>query len=149
MSESKKPAAPEAKQKEQSVTLDVLAWICLKNKQILCARTRGNTLFYLPGGKREVGESDAAGIAREVKEELGVTLDPETLIETLVVKEKAHGYTASTWVIMKCFQADYRGQLAAHSEIEEIAWLKLADRAQCAPATQRVLEHLAENSLID
>ncbi|MEL7142770.1 MAG: NUDIX domain-containing protein [Cyanobacteria bacterium J06643_4] len=129
--------------------LDVVAWICIQNKHLLCARTRGNDVFYLPGGKRESGESDWTSTAREVKEELGVQLVDGTLTEVLIVEEKAHGFTEPTRVVMKCFQADYVGELKPCSEIAEIAWLRYAEKSKCAPATQRVLEHLAKQQLID
>ncbi|MEO0648820.1 MAG: NUDIX domain-containing protein [Cyanobacteria bacterium J06650_10] len=131
------------------VYLDVLAWICIYNKRILCARTKGNDIFYLPGGKRKPGESNWEGISREVKEELNVALIESTLKECLVVKEKAHGFVEPTWVEMRCFTADYVGEIMASSEIEEIAWFQMQDIDKCAPANQRVLEFLGENQLID
>ena len=133
----------------QLVYLDVLAWICLDNRKVLCARTKGNNIFYLPGGKRQPGESNWEGISREVKEELNVSLVKETLKEHLVVQEKAHGFVEPTWVEMRCFTADYKGNIVATSEIAEIAWFGLKDINQCAPANQRVLEYLGENQLID
>ncbi|MGD1865512.1 MAG: NUDIX domain-containing protein, partial [Phormidesmis sp.] len=86
-------------------TLDVLAWICLQDRRILCARTKGNDVFYLPGGKREPNESDWEGLSREVKEEKSVHLVEETLSEIITVREKAHGFAEPTWVEMKSFQA--------------------------------------------
>ncbi|MEP0820824.1 NUDIX domain-containing protein [Trichocoleus desertorum GB2-A4] len=50
-------------------------------------------MFYLPGGKREKGESDWEALPREVQEELNVSLIADTLTEVLVVQEVAHGYT--------------------------------------------------------
>ena len=130
-------------------TLDVLAWICLENRRILCARTKGNEVFYLPGGKRAPGESDWEGLSREVREEMSVTLEEGTLTQVLTVEEKAHGFTEPTWVTMKCFKSAYLGELTPSAEIEVIAWLGVKDIAQCAPATQRVLEYLARQQLID
>ena len=133
----------------QPTYLDVLAWICLKDRKVLCARTKGNDIFYLPGGKRQPGESNWEGIAREVREELSVSLIEKTLVERLVIKEKAHGFTEPTWVEMRCFTADYKGKIVASSEIEEIAWFQLKDINSCAPANQRVLEYLGEQQLIN
>ena len=102
----------------------------------------------MPGGKREAGESDWAALSREVQEELSVTLVQATLIETLTIVESAHGYSKSTQVRMKCFQADYVGELNPAAEIEAITWLSYTDRARCAPAAQRVLEYLHTCQLI-
>ncbi|MBD1867199.1 NUDIX domain-containing protein [Cyanobacteria bacterium FACHB-471] len=129
--------------------IDVVAWICIRDRQVLCARTRGNDVFYLPGGKREKGESDWEALRREVQEELNVRLIADTLTEVLVVQEAAHGYAEPTQVMMRCFQADYRGEIMANSEIEAIAWLRYTDLDQCAPATQRVLEYLYQQQWID
>ncbi|MEO0377705.1 MAG: NUDIX domain-containing protein [Cyanobacteria bacterium P01_A01_bin.17] len=130
-------------------TLDVLAWICIENRQVLCARTKGNEVFYLPGGKRETGESDWEGLSREVQEEMSVALMQRTLVHALTVEEKAHGFVEPTWVTMKCFMAEYEGAIVPAAEIESIAWLTTINLQQCAPATQRVLEHLASQQLID
>lgn len=132
-----------------SMIIDVVAWICIRDRQVLCARTTGNDVFYLPGGKREKGESDWEALRREVQEELNVSLIAETLTEVMVVQEVAHGYTEPTQVTMRCFGADYRGEIMADSEIEAIAWLRYIDLDQCAPATQRVLEYLYKQQWID
>ncbi len=125
-----------------STIVDVVAWICIRDRQVLCARTMGKDAFYFPGGKREKGESDWEALRREVQEELNVTLIAETLTELILVQEVAHGYTEPTQVIMRCFQANYTGDIMATSEIEAIAWLRYSNVDQCAPATQRVLEYL-------
>jgi pimeloyl-ACP methyl ester carboxylesterase/ADP-ribose pyrophosphatase YjhB (NUDIX family) len=129
--------------------VDVVAWICIRDRQVLCARTTGKDVFYLPGGKREKGESDWEALRREVQEELNVSLIPETLIEVIVVQEVAHGYAQPTQVTMRCFQANYTGEIIANSEIEAIAWLNHIDLDRCAPATQRVLEYLYQQQWID
>lgn len=129
--------------------VDVIAWICIKEKRLLCARSQGKDVFYLPGGKREPGESDWDGLHREVQEEVGVALIKETFETVITIEEIAHGYARPTQVIMKCFQAGYTGAIAPASEIEQLAWLQYADKAQCAPATQRVIEHLHAQHLID
>ncbi|NER78710.1 MAG: NUDIX domain-containing protein [Leptolyngbya sp. SIO1D8] len=128
--------------------VDVLAWICLQDKCLLGARTTGNEVFYLPGGKREKGESDWKALSREVHEELSVALVEETFSEVVTIEEWAHGYAEPTQVKMKCFQADYVGELTPTSEIAEITWLSYADVERCAPASQRVLECLYKAQLI-
>jgi 8-oxo-dGTP pyrophosphatase MutT (NUDIX family) len=35
-----------------------VAWIRLEEGRILSTRSRGKEVYYLPGGKREPGESD-------------------------------------------------------------------------------------------
>ena len=50
--------------------IDKLAWLRIENGRVLCTRSRGKDAFFLPGGKRESGESDEAELIREVREEL-------------------------------------------------------------------------------
>ena len=130
-------------------TVDALAWICLQNRRVLCTRTRGKDVLYMPGGKREPGESDWEALSREIQEELRVGLVANTLAEVTVVEDWAHGYSSQTQVRMKCFQASYVGELTPSAEIEEIAWLRYGDVERCAPAAQRVLECLHARQLID
>ncbi len=59
--------------------IDKLAWLYIKDKQVLMARSKGKEKFYLPGGKREQGESDQQALMREVKEELGIDLIENSL----------------------------------------------------------------------
>jgi len=56
--------------------IDKLAWLTFKDQQLLCARSHGKDIYYIPGGKREPGESDEAALIREIEEELAVTLQP-------------------------------------------------------------------------
>lgn len=132
-----------------AAVVDVLAWICIQDRRLLCARSQGNEVFYLPGGKREQGESDWDGLRREVTEELSVSLEQASFDHLMTVEEIAHGYDEPTWVTMKCFQSGYAGGLVPSGEIEEIAWLSNADKVCCAPATQRVFEYLCDRNLID
>uniref|UniRef100_UPI000AB7DCFD NUDIX domain-containing protein n=1 Tax=Peterkaempfera griseoplana TaxID=66896 RepID=UPI000AB7DCFD len=57
-----------------SVLIDTVAWVRLEGGRILCARSRGKDVFYIPGGKREGTESDLQTLLREVEEELAVAL---------------------------------------------------------------------------
>ena len=129
--------------------IDALVWICIKNRQVLCTRTHSKDIFYMPGGKREDGESDWDGLFREIQEELNVALIRQTLTEVTVAQELAHGYSEPTQVRMKCFQADYIGEITPSSEIEEIAWLNYKDLKKCTAAGGKVLEYLRDRNLID
>lgn len=40
--------------------IDKLAWVYLKDKMILSTRSKKNDTYYIPCGKRETDESDAA-----------------------------------------------------------------------------------------
>ena len=38
--------------------IDKIAWIRLEDGKVLSKRSRGKDVYYLPGGKREPGETD-------------------------------------------------------------------------------------------
>lgn len=61
-----------------SANIDKIAWLYLLDGRILGARSKGKDMYYLPGGKREPGESDLETLKREVKEELSVQILPGT-----------------------------------------------------------------------
>jgi 8-oxo-dGTP diphosphatase len=127
--------------------IDVVAWVCVADNSLLCARSRGQSLFYAPGGKPEVGETDVDALVREVWEELGVTLDPRTAEPLTEIVAPAHGVAAGRQVRMVCFTAephDTSGSPVASHEIAEVAWLGLADRDRCAPADQVLLDRLRD-----
>lgn len=129
----------------ESTCIDVLAWVCVRGGRMLATRTRGNTVFYVPGGKRRTGESDWQALAREVSEELGLALDMGTVTLFAIVQAPAHGQPKGTHVRMTCYAAEALDDISALSgraEVEEVAWLGYCDRTRCAPAAARLLGRL-------
>ena len=64
------------------MTNDQIALILISNEngadasqpgKLLVARSKGKALFYIPGGKRDEGESDHETLCREIDEELDVS----------------------------------------------------------------------------
>ncbi|MEY9214087.1 NUDIX domain-containing protein [Thermobifida halotolerans] len=129
--------------------VDALAWVHVRDGRVLKVRSTGKDVFYLPGGKREPGESDAEALTREVAEEVSVRLDPATLELFTVVDAAAHGYPEGTRVRLACYTAEFAGTLAPSSEIAELAWFTAADADRCPPAGVRVLEELARRGLVE
>jgi 8-oxo-dGTP diphosphatase len=124
--------------------IDKVAWIHLESGRILSTRSRGKDKYYLPGGKREAGESDAQCLIREISEELAVTLKEGSLRPVGVFEAQAHGHPEGTIVRMSCYAAEYEGELRASAEIAEHVWLTYADRARCAPVDQIIFDWLRE-----
>ena len=125
----------------------VVAWVCVENNSVLSARSRGQALFYAPGGKIEAGESEIEALVREVDEELGVDLDVSTVRKLTDIEAPAHGAGAGRTVRMACYTGEPHGSSAppiASREIAEIAWLGLADRDRCAPADQILFDFLRD-----
>jgi 8-oxo-dGTP diphosphatase len=126
--------------------IDKVAWIRLEDGAILSSRSRGKDVYYLPGGKREPGESDADTLIREVREELSVAIVPDTIEHVGTFQAQAHGHSEGTLVRMTCYTADYRGVLRPDSEIEEIVWLTHADRHRVSPVDQIIFDRLHETA---
>jgi 8-oxo-dGTP diphosphatase len=130
-------------------TIDKLAWIEIQDKSILSTKSYGKDKFYIPGGKREIGETDIQTLVREIKEELDVALKPETIEFVGIFEAQAHGHTEGVKVKMTCYMAKYTGILKAAAEIEEIKWLKYADKPYISEVDKIIFAFLKQEKLID
>ncbi len=129
--------------------IDKLAWLYLQNGKLLCARSKGKTLFYIPGGKRELGESDQQALIREIKEEVSVDLVSETICYAGSFSALADGKDDNIKVKLTCYFADYQGELSPDAEIAELAFLSYQDRKHCSLAANKVFEWLKEHALLE
>ncbi|MFJ7212270.1 NUDIX domain-containing protein [Amycolatopsis sp. NPDC098790] len=122
--------------------IDKVAWIEVADGRVLAARSRGKDKFYLPGGKREPGETDAETLVREIREELDVEITLSTVKPAGTFEGQAHGHAEGTLVRTTAYTAEYSGTLRASSEIEEIAWLGYEDRPRVSLVAQLIFDHL-------
>ena len=129
--------------------IDKLAWIELQNQSILSTKSYGKDKYYIPGGKREVGETDEQALLREIEEELSVKLQAETLKYIGTFEAQAHGHPDGVMVKMTCYSGKYTGELKASSEIEVIQWLKYADQDKIAEVDKLIFDYLREKGLLD
>ncbi|ARO55304.1 putative Nudix hydrolase family protein, putative pyrophosphohydrolase [Methylorubrum extorquens] len=97
---------------------------------LLVVRKRGSLRFMLPGGKFEADESDAACLARELREELALAYDARTAVrlgqfEAEAANEPGHIVEATVYR-----QGATPGlNPVCGAEIEEIRWLSLSGKA--------------------
>lgn len=122
--------------------IDKVALLHLVDGRILSTRSRGKDTYYLPGGKRDGGETDVQTLVREVWEELAVRVAPESAERVGVFEAQAHGHAAGVVVRMTCYRAQFVGVPVASSEIEEVAWLGYADRGRVSAVDQVVFDYL-------
>ncbi|MFG6191185.1 NUDIX domain-containing protein [Nonomuraea sp. JJY05] len=125
--------------------IDKIAWIHLADGKILSTRSRGKTVYYLPGGKREPGESDLDTLVREIDEELSVAIVPATAVHLGTYQAQADGHGDGVIVKMTCYTADHQGTPTPSSEIEEVVWLTYADRDRVAPVDQIIFDDLHQD----
>ncbi len=124
--------------------IDKIAWLHLHEGRILSTRSRGKDRYYLPGGKRESGETDAQTLIREIREELTVELHPASLQPRGVFTAPAHGQPEGVLVQMTLYAATYTGTLQPAAEIEEIIWLTYRHRPQVSVVDQLIFDWLHE-----
>lgn len=129
--------------------IDKIAWIELKDGKILSTRSKGKDTFYIPGGKREAGETDEETLVREIREELDVDIDSLSISPVGVFEAQAHGHKEGLGVKMTCYKAGYKGKLSPNSEIEEIRWLGYRDQDIISPVDKIIFQFLYEQGQLN
>ena len=122
--------------------IDKIAWIHLRDGAVLSTRSHGKDVYYLPGGKREPGESHLDTLTREIGEELDVAVAAADATLFGVFEAPAHGHPDGTLVRMTCYAAPYTGVLRPCNEIAELVWLTYADRPRVSPVDQLIFDRL-------
>ncbi len=128
--------------------IDKLAWIHLVDKQILSTRSKGKGNYYIPGGKREKGETDAQALSREIKEELSVELQIPSLEFIGIFEAQADGHKPGILVRMTCYSATYQGTLSPDSEIEEMVWLNYSDSDKISEVDTLIFDFLYKKGVL-
>ena len=129
--------------------IDKLALLHIENKKLLVAIEKGENTFYVPGGKRKIGESDIQALAREIKEELSVEIVPETIKYYRTFKAHAHGNPLGTEVKMTCYTGKFKGVPKPSGEIEPLLWITSKNIPQATPVGKLLLNDLKQKTLID
>ena len=109
----------------------VAALIVDERGRALLVRKRGTTRFMQPGGKPEPGETDAAALARELEEELGLVVDPHelVLVDEFVADaaNEAHTVLDARVFDAPVILSPVAGTIEVAQEIEELVWVDPAE----------------------
>ena len=110
--------------------LAVSAAIVRDGKVLVVRRARkpALSLYTLPGGGVEIGETLSEAVMREVREETGLDVEPVALAgEREVIVRDAQGKVERHFVIL-CFAARWRaGEPVLNEELDDARWLDPAD----------------------
>jgi len=112
---------------DDETVIDKLAYIHIHEGKILTTLSKGKDKYYIPGGKRDLGETDVQALMREVKEELSVDLVQSSIEYCGTYSAQAHGKPDGVQVRMTCYTGEYKGELKAANEIAEIRWMNYSD----------------------
>lgn len=125
---------------ERAAIRTVAAVITNAAGEVLLVRKHGSGVFIQPGGKFEPGEDALAALARELREELVVTLLPEHAcflgtFEADAVNEPGRRVRADAYAVQ------VEGVPVAQAEIAEIRWLD-PQRVHPVPVAPLSREHI-------
>ncbi len=137
------------KWKRTQPEIDKVAYVHLKNGQILMTRSKGKTAYYIPGGKRDPGESDEQSLIREVREELTVDLIPSTIKYVGTFRAQADGKAKGVEVKMSCYDGRFKGTLQASSEIEEVRWMNYRHIDLVSHVDKKIFHYLKVRDLLN
>jgi 8-oxo-dGTP diphosphatase len=89
---------------------------------VLLVRKRGTSFFMQPGGKIEPHETPLAALARELREELRLEIDPDACVYLGKFTAEAAN-EQGLMVEADTFETPLCGPVVAAAEIEEITWV--------------------------
>jgi 8-oxo-dGTP diphosphatase len=113
---------PKPENKTQPEVIRKAALAFFKDKKVLMARDHNNDeAFYTPGGKIEDGETDLECVQREVKEEIDVDLDMDSVALLGEFEAPAHR-KPNVRVNIRLFTGKIKGQPKPHDEIVELRY---------------------------
>jgi 8-oxo-dGTP diphosphatase len=121
---------------DSSLAAIVAAVLVRDGRVLLCLRSPQRRwspcMWDLPGGHVELGESDPVALARELCEELGVTVAPATIAAALpAVRIIDHEVDMRVWVV-----SDWAGEAvnAAPEEHDAVSWFQPSQLEQLSLA---------------
>ena len=129
--------------------IDKVAWLLIKDNKILSTRSKGKDTFYIPGGKRELDETDIETLVREIKEELDVDIIQDSVNYYGTFIAQSHGDIKGLMVKMTCYVASYKGLLTASSEIAEYQWLSSDNIEIISPVDKLIFLDLMNHEIIN
>ncbi len=125
--------------------IDHLAWILIKDEQILCLKKTNKDFYFIPKGIRIKGETDAQTLAQSTKKNFNIDIDIPTMEFVGIFEAQAHGKKPGILSRMTCYTAKHSGTLQPDFQIHEIAWLSYEDKENLSEVDQLIFDVLHQN----
>jgi 8-oxo-dGTP diphosphatase len=110
--------------------VQVVGAAVIQGDRLLVARRAGGPYdgcWEFPGGKVEQDETDGTGLVREIREELGIEIEPQDFLGEVVLDGAVGGGSpgASTLRVWRCRLADGVPEAREHAELRWVAAAEL------------------------
>jgi len=128
--------------------IDKIALVFIQNNRLLVARSKGQDNYYIPGGKRDIGETDQKALIREIKEEISVDIIPSSITYLETFKAQAHNKEDGVLVKITCYLAEFTGVIQAAAEIEEVNFLTYQEKQKCSSVTILIMDWLQSKGML-
>jgi 8-oxo-dGTP pyrophosphatase MutT (NUDIX family) len=106
-----------------SVLRIAAAMLVRADGRTLLVRKRGTTIFMQPGGKIDSGETAQRALVRELREELGISIDIQSLVPLGQFSAPA-AHEAGVTVDAALFMVECDQTVQPAAEIEEAVWIE-------------------------
>lgn len=137
---------------ERTIDIHKAGGIVIKDRKLLLERSKHKELFINPGGKVEPGETVKQALVRELREEFGILVHEEDLVEFGTFYAPAAGQEHKFLQMDMFMVTRWEGEPAPNSEVEEIRWV--TSELEPGMRTGSIFEHeviprLKAQNLID
>lgn len=132
-------------------TIRKAALLVFKDNKVMLARSKKNAeVFYMLGGKFELGESDEECLRREVMEEIGCEIVPGSLKFLHEFSAVPYGKgKEDTFLIERAYAGKIIGEPMAQSEVAEIRYFDTSiDKKHLTPMSEKILIWLKQHDYI-
>ncbi|MFK5972200.1 MAG: NUDIX domain-containing protein [Flavobacteriaceae bacterium] len=128
--------------------IDKLAWTHIVDGKLLSTRSKGQSKYNIPGGKRKTNEADTQTLFREINEKLHIEIQFSSLNFIGIFEAQTDSHEPGILVHMTCYSANYKGKLRPDSEIEEMAWLHYKDRHLVSEVDKLIFDFLKDQGVL-
>lgn len=127
--------------------IDRVAFVHILDGRLLVAYDIHDNRWFIAGGSIRDGETRRQALAREVREELGLEIDPDEPVELGVVVCPAAG-RENCFVRMYCFLGSLTEMPRPSGEISQVRYITSVEIGLLPMAGQYCMQYLRQNALV-